>query len=280
VISITYRSRGGLQSLREMRRVRLDSLLCERGLYPSRTRAAASVMAGEVLLLPERRRAQKPGQMVAPDVELELARSREYVSRGALKLRAALERFPIAVEGSRALDVGASTGGFTDLLLARGAAHVTALDVGRGELAWRLRQDPRVSVLEGANARHLRPEQLAYAPELITIDVSFISLSKVLPAVLGCAAARYDCLALVKPQFEAGRAAIGRGGVVREAAARRGALVAVAKAAGELGCSVLGFAYSGLPGPKGNRETFVWLGEHGRPAQLEDLQAAAAEVEP
>lgn len=262
-----------------MRRVRLDSLLCERGLYPSRTRAAASVMAGEVLLLPERRRAQKPGQMVARDIEVEVASRPEYVSRGALKLRAALERFPIGVEGRRALDVGASTGGFTDLLLARGAAQVIALDVGRGELAWRLRQDPRVSALEGCNARYLRPEQLPYAPELITIDVSFISLRKVLPAVLSCAAHRYDCLALVKPQFEAGREAVARGGVVREATARRGALLAVAEAARELGCSVLGFAFSGLPGPKGNRETFVWLGEPGRSQRLADLEAAVAAAE-
>jgi 23S rRNA (cytidine1920-2'-O)/16S rRNA (cytidine1409-2'-O)-methyltransferase len=263
-----------------VKRVRLDSLLCERGLYPSRTRAAASVMAGEVLLLPERRRAAKPGQLVAADVQVEVSRPQDYVSRGALKLRAALQRLPVAVTGRRVLDVGASTGGFTDLLLQRGADHVVALDVGRGELAWRLRQDPRVTVLEGCNARHLRCEQLPYAPDLITIDVSFISLRKVLPAVLSCAAARYDCLALVKPQFEAGREAVGRGGVVREAATRRATLVSVGAAGRELGCSVLGFASSGLPGPKGNRESFAWLAEAGRPGALEDLEAAAREVEP
>src|SRR5579875_2592496 len=148
----------------KVRRVRLDSLLCDRGLYPSRSRAAASVMAGEVLLGPERRPAQKPGQLVAADVRVELRGTPQYASRGALKLRAALAQLPLQVEGRLALDVGASTGGFTDLLLAHGAAHVVALDVGRAALAWRLRQDPRVTVLEGVNARHLTPQQLPYPP--------------------------------------------------------------------------------------------------------------------
>jgi 23S rRNA (cytidine1920-2'-O)/16S rRNA (cytidine1409-2'-O)-methyltransferase len=174
--------------------------------------------------------------------------------------------------------VGASTGGFTDCLLQAGAAHVVALDVAYGELAWGIRGDGRVSVLERFNARHLRPEDLPYAPEMITIDVSFIGLAKVLPAVLACAAPAFDCLALCKPQFEVGRERVGKGGVVREPADRRAALVAVAGAAERLGASVLGFASSGLPGPKGNRETFVWLAESGRPG-LEDIEAAAREME-
>jgi 23S rRNA (cytidine1920-2'-O)/16S rRNA (cytidine1409-2'-O)-methyltransferase len=154
-----------------------------------------------------------------------------------------------------------------------------ALDVAYGELDWRLRGDPRVTVIERVNARGLVADALPYRPSLIVVDVSFISLGKVLGAVLGCAAARYDCLALVKPQFEVGRGSVAKGGVVRDAAARRGALVAVGEAAQALGASVLGFASSGLPGPKGNLETFIWLAEPSRPG-LSDLVAAAAEVEP
>jgi 23S rRNA (cytidine1920-2'-O)/16S rRNA (cytidine1409-2'-O)-methyltransferase len=185
-----------------------------------------------------------------------------------VKLSNALDAFGIDVAGSRALDVGASTGGFTDCLLQRGAGHVIALDVAYGELHWRLRSDPRVSVIERANARTLSPADLEYAPNLIVIDVSFISLTKVLPAVLACAAARFDCLAMIKPQFEVGRERVGKGGVVREAAYRRDALLSVAECARGLGASVHAFASSGLPGPKGNLETFVWLGEAGRPGSL------------
>ncbi len=266
-----------------MKRVRLDSLLAQRGLYESRSRAAASVMAGEVLIGPGRERARKPGQLVDQTVEVELAERERFVSRGALKLAPALDRLGLEVRGVSALDVGASTGGFTDLLLRRGAARVTALDVGYGELHWRLRTDPRVSVLERCNARHLKPEMLPYPPELIVIDVSFISLAKVLPAVLACAHRRFDCLALVKPQFEVGRGAVGRGGVVRDPALRRGALVAVAIAARSLGATVLGFAAAGVPGPKGNRETFIWLAEAGRGGGLvgeEALEEAVRAVEP
>jgi 23S rRNA (cytidine1920-2'-O)/16S rRNA (cytidine1409-2'-O)-methyltransferase len=181
-----------------------------------------------------------------------------------VKLENALEALGVEVEGRQALDVGASTGGFTDCLLQRGASHVVALDVAYGELDWRLRGDDRVTVIERVNARELRCEQLPYAPELIVADVSFISLTKVLPAVLACAAPAFDCLAMVKPQFELGRGRVGKGGVVRDPALRREAVESVASAARELGTSVLGFAPSGLPGPAGNRETFVWLGEEGR----------------
>jgi 23S rRNA (cytidine1920-2'-O)/16S rRNA (cytidine1409-2'-O)-methyltransferase len=262
-------------------RVRLDSLLCQRGIYPSRARAAASVLAGDVLLLPDRHRAEKPGQMVPEDLQVEVAPVPQYVSRGAIKLANALDHLGLAVVGRMALDVGASTGGFTDCLLQRGAAHVVALDVAYGELDWGLRNDPRVTVIERQNARALLAEQLPYAPDLIAIDVSFISLAKVLPAVLACAGPRYDCLAMIKPQFEVGRERVGKGGVVRDAGARRDALVAIAGAAGELGAAVLGFASSGLPGPKGNLETFVWLAERGRGGLSGDeIAAAAHEVEP
>jgi 23S rRNA (cytidine1920-2'-O)/16S rRNA (cytidine1409-2'-O)-methyltransferase len=265
------------------KRVRLDSLLSDRGVFPSRTRAAASVLAGDVLLGRERRRAEKPGQLVPIDVEIDVAASPAYVSRGGIKLSNALEELSLDVAGRRALDVGASTGGFTDCLLQRGAAHVAAVDVAYGELDWRLRSDARVTVIERRNARSLDRAELPYPPDLIVLDVSFISLSKVLPAVLACAAPRFDVLALIKPQFEVGRDAVGKGGVVRDPAARRGALVGVGRAARALGVSVLGYASSGLPGPKGNLETFIWLAEGDRQrGGLDDagLLQAADQVEP
>jgi 23S rRNA (cytidine1920-2'-O)/16S rRNA (cytidine1409-2'-O)-methyltransferase len=263
-----------------MAKVRLDVLLAERGHFESRARAAASVLAGEVLLLPGRERASKPGQMVAPEVEVEVAAGPRYVSRGGVKLANALDWFALDVSGVLALDVGASTGGFTDCLLQRGAEHVVAVDVAYGELSWKLREDPRVTVLERRNARTLQSVELPYAPGLIVIDLSFISLTKVLPAVLACAAARYDCLAMIKPQFEVGRERIGKGGVVRDAVARREALVSVGSFAIGLGASVTGYASSGLPGPKGNRETFVWLCEAARGVGVADLEAAVLVVEP
>jgi 23S rRNA (cytidine1920-2'-O)/16S rRNA (cytidine1409-2'-O)-methyltransferase len=263
-----------------MPRIRLDSLLAERGLFPSRARAAASVLAGEVRLGEEGERATKPGQLVPDDVRVAVDEAPRYVSRGGVKLANALDALGLDVAGRRALDVGASTGGFTDALLQRGAKHVVALDVAYGELAWALRQDPRVTVLERRNARALDCAELPYPPDLVVADVSFISLAKVLPAVLACAAERFDALVMVKPQFEVGRERVGKGGVVRDAADRRAALVAVAEAARGLGCAVLGVAPSGLPGPKGNRETFLWLADGSRPGALADLEAAAREVEP
>jgi 23S rRNA (cytidine1920-2'-O)/16S rRNA (cytidine1409-2'-O)-methyltransferase len=260
---------------------RLDQLLAERGLFESRARAAASILAGDVLLLPDRRRADKPGQMVAADVELEVRPTQDFVSRGGVKLANALDALGLDVTGARALDVGASTGGFTDCLLQRGADHVIALDVAYGELSWKLREDPRVTVLERRNARSVLGDELPYPPGLIVIDVSFISLTKVLPAVLACAGPRYDCLAMVKPQFEVGRERIAKGGVVREARFRREAIIAVGRAALALGAVVAGVAPSGLPGPKGNRETFLWLVDAARPPRAGvDLEAAALEVEP
>jgi len=262
-----------------VKRVRIDSLLSERGMFPSRSRAAASVLAGDVLVLPERRRARKPGELVPDNVELEVAREPDFVSRGGTKLANALDAVGLDVAGRRALDIGVSTGGFTDCLLQRGAAHVVGVDVAYGALDWRLRSDERVTVLERRNARELVPGMLPYAPDLIVIDVSFISLTKVLPAALGAAAARFDALALVKPQFEVGRGQVGKGGVVRDGEARRRVLVDVGRVAKELGAAALGYASSGLPGPKGNLESFLWLAEASR-GGVTDLEAAAREVEP
>jgi 23S rRNA (cytidine1920-2'-O)/16S rRNA (cytidine1409-2'-O)-methyltransferase len=272
-------SRSTAGSVPEVARVRLDTLLAERGLFASRTRAAAAVMAGQVRLGPGHARAAKPGQLVAPDVELGVDAPPPYVSRGGIKLRNALDALGLDPAGRRCLDVGASTGGFTDCLLQAGAAHVVALDVAYGELDWSLREDERVTVIERANARALEPAQLPYAPDLIVIDVAFISLRKVLPAVLACAAPRFGVLAMVKPQFEVGRAGVSRGGVVREPEARRAAVAGVADCARSLGAAVLGFAPSGLPGPKGNLETFAWLAEVDRPGALADVAAALEEVE-
>ncbi len=262
-----------------MSKRRLDTLLAERGLYESRSRAAAAVMAGDVHV--GERPARKPGEMVADDAELRVATPPEFVSRGGIKLANALAAFGIDPAGRRALDAGASTGGFTDCLLKRAAAAVIALDVAYGELHWSLRQDPRVTVIERRNARELTPDELPFRPDLIVADLSFISLTKVLPAVLRCAAPSFDCLALVKPQFEVGRERIGRGGVVGSADDRRAALLMVATHAREdPGVEVLGFASSGLPGPAGNRESFVWLARGGPEGSIEDLEAAARKVEP
>src|SRR5690348_13844210 len=196
-----------------MAKVRLDTLLHRRGLFESRARAAASVMAGEVRLGDDGSRAAKPGQMVAEDVPVAVDERPRFVSRGGIKLANALAATGVDPSGRYCLDVGASTGGFTDCLLQHGAEHVVALDVAYGELDWRLRTDDRVTVIERTNARSVRPDELPYAPDLIVVDVSFISLTKVLPAVLACAADRFDALAMIKPQFEVGRDRIGKGGV-------------------------------------------------------------------
>ena len=258
---------------------RLDTLLAERGLYESRSRAAAAVIAGDVRVAG--RPATKPGELVADEADVAVAQPPPYVSRGGIKLANALDAFEIDPAGRRALDVGASTGGFTDVLLQRGAASVIALDVAYGELHWRLRNDDRVIVIERRNARSIAPAELPYAPDLIVADLSFISLTKVLPAVAAAAAPRFDMLAMVKPQFEVGRERVGKGGVVRSADDRRAALIEVGEfARSELGLPVLGYAPSGLPGPAGNRESFVWLAEPGRAGAVDDLDAAARTAEP
>jgi 23S rRNA (cytidine1920-2'-O)/16S rRNA (cytidine1409-2'-O)-methyltransferase len=265
-----------------MAKQRLDTLLADRGLFASRSRAAASVMAGEVHVGPGRRTAAKPSELVEQDELVEVRERAAYVSRGGVKLANALAACGLEVAGRRALDVGASTGGFTDCLLSLGASEVIALDVAYGQFDYGLRADPRVHVIERVNARAIVPEMLPYTPDLAVIDLSFISLTKVLPAVVAALAPSHDVLALVKPQFEVGRGRVGKGGVVRDAELRRQTLSAVGTHALGLGESVLGFFSSGLPGPKGNRESFVWLAQPGHASAAltqDDVRAMAEQVE-
>jgi 23S rRNA (cytidine1920-2'-O)/16S rRNA (cytidine1409-2'-O)-methyltransferase len=258
-----------------VKKTRIDAVLAERGLFPSRSAAAGAVRAGEVRVGQDGPVALRPSQLVEPDADLILDEGRRYVSRGGIKLENALEALGIDVGGRDCLDVGASTGGFTDCLLQRSAARVIAADVAYGQLDAHLRSDPRVHVIERRNARELRPGDLPYRSSLATVDVSFISLAKVLPAVVACLEPGGEVLAMVKPQFELGKSRVGKG-VVRDSGDREEAILAVAAAAQELGLPVRGFASSGLPGPKGNRETFVWCGGSG--PEVEDLEAAVAAV--
>jgi 23S rRNA (cytidine1920-2'-O)/16S rRNA (cytidine1409-2'-O)-methyltransferase len=259
-----------------MKKARIDAVLAERGLFPSRTAAANAVRAGAVRVGQDGPVAVRPSQLVEPGAAFVVDDGPRFVSRGGVKLDNALEVLGIEVAGRDCLDVGASTGGFTDCLLQRGSARVAAVDVAYGQLDLKLREDPRVTVVERLNARELAPGDLPFQPQLATIDVSFISLAKILPAVARCLTPGGEILAMVKPQFELGRDRVGKG-VVRDAADRREAIHGVARCAGDLGLAVRGFASSGLPGPKGNRETFVWCGGSGE--GIDDLEAAIAEVE-
>jgi 23S rRNA (cytidine1920-2'-O)/16S rRNA (cytidine1409-2'-O)-methyltransferase len=261
-----------------MTKRRIDTLLAERGLAGSRTSAAQSVRAGRVRIGRDGPFATKPGQLVSEEAELILAEPQRFVSRGGIKLENALNELRIAVGRRDCLDVGASTGGFTHCLLKRGAARVIALDVAHGQLDWTLRNDPQVTVIERQNARDLDPAVLPFEPSLVTVDVSFIGLAKVLPAVAACVPPGGELLALVKPQFELGPEKVGKGGVVRSADDRRAALRRAAGAAIDAGLTVRGFASSGLPGPKGNRETFLWCARTD--AESIELEPAIAEVEP
>jgi 23S rRNA (cytidine1920-2'-O)/16S rRNA (cytidine1409-2'-O)-methyltransferase len=260
-----------------MKKARIDAVLAERGLFPSRTAAAGAVRAGAVRVGQDGPVALRPSQLVEPEAALIVDGGPRFVSRGGIKLDNALEALGIDVSGLDCLDVGASTGGFTDCMLQRGAARVAAVDVAYGQIDLSLRQDPRVTAIERLNARELVPTDLPFAPALATVDVSFISLAKVLPPVAGCLAPDGKLLAMVKPQFELGRERVSKG-VVRSEADRHEAILGVAHAARELGLAVHGFASSGLPGPKGNRETFVWCGAGG--PEVADLGKAIAEAEP
>jgi 23S rRNA (cytidine1920-2'-O)/16S rRNA (cytidine1409-2'-O)-methyltransferase len=260
-----------------MKKARIDAVLAERGLFPSRTAAAGAVRAGAVRVGRDGPIALRPSQLVGAEVQLVVEEGPRFVSRGGIKLENALDALGIDVAGRECLDVGASTGGFTDCLLQRGASRVVAVDVAYGQIEAALRDDPRVAVIERVNARTLEPGDLPFVPDLATVDVSFISLRKVLPAVAGCLAPAGEILAMVKPQFELGRERV-RKGVVRDAGDRREAILSVATAAAEAGLPIRGFASSGLPGPKGNRETFVWCGGTGE--EVADLEAAISSVEP
>ncbi len=249
---------------------RLDVLLVERGLAETRAQAQALVMAGRV------RGYSKAGQQVAEDAEIELVAKAPFVSRGGEKLAHALDLLDVDPAGKDCLDIGASTGGFTDCMLQRGARRVIALDVGYGQLAQKLRDDSRVIVLERTNARELR--ELPFAPELVVCDVSFISLRLVLPPAFELAVPGWQALVLVKPQFEAGKEEVGKGGVVRDLGIRRRVVREAAEASLNWHARVAGVVDSGLPGPKGNREIFIHLvndAEPRLPAELEEWIADA-----
>lgn len=241
---------------------RLDRLLVERGLVKSREEAVRLILAGLVRVAGER--VDKAGRSVPVEAPIEVEARPGFVSRGGEKLAHALDIFAISAEGRICLDVGASTGGFTHCLLARGANRIYALDVGRGQLDAGLRSDSRVSLMEKTNARHLRPEAFPVRPDFATVDVSFISLEKVLPAVMACLLPPGEVVALVKPQFEVGRGKVGKGGVVRDPVEHRAVLVRLARFALLRGWHVHGAAASPLKGPKGNREFFLHLSLAGR----------------
>jgi 23S rRNA (cytidine1920-2'-O)/16S rRNA (cytidine1409-2'-O)-methyltransferase len=236
-------------------RERLDVLLTDRGLFASRAQARGAVLAGEITV--DGRVVDKPGTQVDAAAELAAAARRRYVSRGGDKLDTAMARLDVDVTGEDVLDLGSSTGGFVDRLLQGGAARVIAVDVGYGQLDWKLREDQRVTVLERTNARQLTAERLPFEPSFVTADLSFISLTVVLEPVLECLRAGYRGLVLVKPQFEAGRERVGKGGVVRDPAVHRDVLDKVAGWLRTRGATVLGVCDSGHPGPKGNVEYFI-----------------------
>ena len=246
------------RSRHKMKKERADRVLVERGLVESRTRAQALILAGRVLI--REQRIDKPGQLIDPNAELRIkGETLRYASRGGLKLEAALREFNINPEGKSCIDVGASTGGFTDCLLQHGAACVWAIDVGHNQIVWQLRQDPRVVVLEGVNARNLDPGQFPVRFDLATIDVSFISLAKIFPGVRSCVSDAADCIALIKPQFEVGKGEVGRGGIVTDPAKHRRVLAEVIGSAEAAGFAALGLIRSPILGAEGNREFLVHL---------------------
>jgi len=259
------------------RRLRLDAELVRRGLARSRDQAADLIAAGRVAIGGQV--AAKPALQVPTDAPITVTENNDepgYVSRGGTKLAGALAAFRgLTVAGKRCLDAGASTGGFTDVLLRAGALHVVAVDVGYGQLAWSLRSDERVTALDRVNVRSLRPEQVAPPPELVVADLSFISLTLVLPALVACSAPDADFLVMVKPQFEVGKDLV-RGGVVRDPALRSAAVAGVAAAAADLGLGAEGVTASPLPGPSGNVEYFLWLRRGAAPLDNDALVSAVA----
>jgi 23S rRNA (cytidine1920-2'-O)/16S rRNA (cytidine1409-2'-O)-methyltransferase len=241
-----------------MAKQRLDRLMVERTLAPSRERAQALIMAGQVVVGDHT--VDKSGQQVPVDADIRIkGDTLPYVSRGGLKLRKALDEFKIDVTGLLVIDVGASTGGFTDCLLQAGAARVMAVDVGHGQLAWKLQQDPRVVSMEKTNIRYLTPDQLDGVPDLAVIDASFISLTKVLPATLQLLKPGGRLIALIKPQFEVGKGEVGKGGIVRDPTAHEKVIEAVRNTAVELGLAVTGLCESPITGADGNREFLILL---------------------
>jgi 23S rRNA (cytidine1920-2'-O)/16S rRNA (cytidine1409-2'-O)-methyltransferase len=260
------------------RRSRLDAELVRRGLARSREHAVTLIAEGRVAVAGQAATKPATGVEAGTPVVVRIDPDQpSWVSRGAHKLLGALEAFPVAVGGRRALDAGASTGGFTQVLLDRGAAEVVAVDVGYGELAWSLRTDDRVQVVERTNVRGLEPDRIGGPVDLVVADLSFISLRLVLPALTACAREDADLLPMVKPQFEVGRERLGSGGVVRDPAHRADAVLSVAAAAAELGWGTAGVVASPLPGPAGNVEFFLWLRRDAGPIRDEDVQRAVEE---
>jgi 23S rRNA (cytidine1920-2'-O)/16S rRNA (cytidine1409-2'-O)-methyltransferase len=244
---------------------RLDTLLTDRALVDSREKAKRLILAGEVLVDGELR--SKPGQTVSVDVSIQIKHPLRYVSRGGLKLEKALQVFDVDVSGKTALDVGASTGGFTDCLLQHGAQYVYAVDVGYGQLAWKLRQDSRVRVIERTNARAIDRTLFNLPIEICVVDVSFISLRTVLPAVKGCVEAGSDLILLIKPQFEASQRYVNKGGVVRDPQIHLNVIRTLIQFIREMEMSVLGITHSPIRGPAGNIEYLLWINEDGHRAQ-------------
>jgi len=263
-----------------MAKERLDNLIFERGLAESRARAQAMIIAGQVLV--REQRVDKPGHRVDTGAEIRIkGETLRYVGRGGLKLEAALREFNVNPEGMACIDVGASTGGFTDCLLQHGAAAVWAVDVGHNQLAWRIRQDPRVKSLEGVNARALDPQQFQTRFDLATIDVSFISLTKILPALGDCLKDGADIIALIKPQFEVGKGEVGRGGIVTDPLKHRLVLAETASAAAALGLRPVAIIESPILGAEGNREFLIHLNKAaGVSADITALDERIRELTP
>lgn len=258
-------------------RMRLDELLVGRGLAPTRSAARGLIMAGLVLV--DGRVSDKAGTPIAAEAQVSLKQRPRFVSRAGEKLAHALEAFQVDVANAEALDVGASTGGFVDCLLQNGAARVIALDVGRGQLAGKLLGDGRVHVLDKTNARNLTPDRLPFLPDLLTMDVSFISVSKVLPAVFACMAPRFRGVVLIKPQFEAGPRQVGKGGIVRDPEVYRQVLLELGRFVIEdTDVALCGVVDSGLPGTDGNREFFFLLSRGGEKGWALDTLEAAVDV--
>jgi 23S rRNA (cytidine1920-2'-O)/16S rRNA (cytidine1409-2'-O)-methyltransferase len=258
-------------------KIRLDAELVRRELARSRENASDLIESRSVLVngIP----ATKPATMVDAETSIKLAGKRDdFVSRGGHKLAGALDSFAgVIVEGKRCLDAGASTGGFTDVLLRRGASHVVAVDVGYGQLAWALRQDERVSILDRTNIRHLTGEVVGEPIDLVVADLSFISLTLVLPALAAVSKPEADYVVMVKPQFEVGREKLGAGGVVRDPALRKSAVIDVADSAYDVGLGTMSIAASPLPGPAGNVEYFLWLRRGAAAIDIDALDKAIAD---
>ncbi len=257
-------------------RLRLDALLVQRGIAPSREKARAWILAGQVRVAGQR--VDKPSHSLAADADVAVIQRSPYVSRGGEKLESAWKRFQFSVRGRTCLDLGASTGGFTDFLLAHGARRVHAVDVGYGQLAWKLREDPRVVVHERVNARHLGEKRVSDAIDLIVVDVSFISLMKVLPSAVKLLSPEGEVVALVKPQFEAGPGRVGKKGVVRDPAVHRDVLQTILRELPGAGLVPRGLWYSGLKGPEGNLEFFIRASLAGEAADDIDVDAVVDEA--